>query len=65
VEQLTRAEWLMGEGDLYRKWLCVCGHVENFDYEDFFTEPELMSADKQTSDDDLTQEFLALMGGSS
>lgn len=41
--QLTHAEQLTGERDLYRKWLRVCGHVENFDYEDFFTEPELTS----------------------
>ena len=45
--QLTRTEQLTGERDIYRRWLRVVGHVENFDYEDFFTEPE------QTIDDDL------------
>ena len=31
MHQLTHAEQLTGEGDLYRRWLRVCGHVENVD----------------------------------
>ena len=34
--QLTHAEKLTGESDIYRRWLRVVGHVQNFDYEDLF-----------------------------
>jgi hypothetical protein len=42
--QLTHVEELTGESDIYRKWLRVVGHVENFDYEDLFE-------DERPSDD--------------
>jgi hypothetical protein len=38
MEQLTRTEKLVGRDDLYRNWLMrVCGHVENFDYDDLLS----------------------------
>ena len=31
---------LTGRDDLYRNWLRVCGHVQNFDYEDLFSDDD-------------------------
>lgn len=38
--QLTHAEQLTGERDLYKKWLGVCGDIENVDYDDLFSDDE-------------------------
>jgi hypothetical protein len=60
--QLTHAEKLTGESDIYRKWLRVCGHVENFDYENLFEDerpsdgvillPEGLTLDEDNDDED-------------
>jgi hypothetical protein len=42
--QLTHAEKLTGGSDIYRRWLRVVGHIENFDYENLFE-------DERPSDD--------------
>ena len=40
AHQLTHAEKLTGESDIYRGWLLVVGHVENYDYSWVFEDEE-------------------------